>query len=981
MLIYSLNTKMTSTNNSKYLDIYYQNARGLRTKTAIFKRNVQSHNYDVIIITETWLLDGINNPELVDDRYVVWRRDRNYAATGQTRGGGVLIATRRELSVTPQSSFHSLAEDLWLTLSMKQRGSKLSINLHICVLYLCDENLGFNFSQQLLNFLTNLDSIIMLNPYDKYLVVGDFNMSDIVWTPNVYDGTFDPSHYRSENEILLIDELNALNLKQYNGIRNHYGKTLDLVLSNDTFVVTDCSDDPLSLPIDRFHGALSLHAHFVECDALDCVPFTRYLFDKGDYVSINEEISGIDWLKELTSRTFESAVDYFYEMFSILRDKYVPSKLIKTDPYPKWYTRALKKVIKEKFKYLRKYKKYGNLSDEQSYKILRDRAKALEVSCHNNYIALVESSIERNPKYFWSYYKSKSKSNVIPSSLKYNNSIANDGEAICNAFSTYFCSTFSNASNSHHSSNVDSLSQSHSVSDISSILTNVDTIANLLHKLDPSKSAGPDHMPARFLINCAKTISLPISILFKRSIAEGYVPCIWKRAFITPVHKKGAKTDITNYRPISKLCIVSKVFEKVVFNQLYPALKQSFSPFQHGFLKGRSTVSNLISLNSYLTEAMDNGHQVDVVYTDYSKAFDRIPHKLLLFKLHKVGICGDLFRWFSSYIDNRTQAVVVNNYMSSWVPIPSGVPQGSLLGPLLFTLFVNDIDSCFQTSHLLCFADDMKIYTSISSVSDAEKLQADLVRLESYCAINQLDLNPLKCSTVTFTRKYNVVLFDYTLKGLILPRNTTMRDLGVVHDSKLLFDDHINTIVSKAYKALGFVKRCSKEFTKVKTFKILYCTYVRSNLEYASQIWNPMYATYINRIESIQRKFIRYLCFRIGVHYDSTDYLYQCNRHHLLPLENRRVIADLVFLLKIASGAIDCPSLLSQLFYRVPSKVLRSNALIYLPSASTNYRMNTFIWRASNSFNNLSEEYDLDLFNTSIMSARRQLAQSFFTAG
>lgn len=171
---------MTSKYYDKYLDNYYQNARGLRTKTTSFKRNVQCFNYDVIIISETWLLDGINDSELVDDRYVVWRRDHNYAATGQLYGGGVLIATRRELSVTPQPSFHSLAEDLWVTLSIKQRGSKQTINLHLCVIYLCKENLGFDFSQQLSNYLTSLDVIIMHNPYDKYIVVGDFNMSDII---------------------------------------------------------------------------------------------------------------------------------------------------------------------------------------------------------------------------------------------------------------------------------------------------------------------------------------------------------------------------------------------------------------------------------------------------------------------------------------------------------------------------------------------------------------------------------------------------------------------------------------------------------------------------------------------------------------------------------------------------------------------------------------------------------------------------------
>lgn len=145
------------------------------------------------------------------------------------------------------------------------------------------------------------------------------------------------------------------------------------------------------------------------------------------------------------------------------------------------------------------------------------------------------------------------------------------------------------------------------------------------------------------------------------------MPNLWKSAFITPIHKKGSRTEVTNYRPISKLCILSKVLEKQVHKQVYAAVHQSLNDFQHGFLPGRSTVSNLALFNDYLTESMDTGYQVDVIYTDYSKAFDRISHRLLLVKLEKVGIRGDLLRWFSSYTGNRSQAVVVKNYVSSWV--------------------------------------------------------------------------------------------------------------------------------------------------------------------------------------------------------------------------------------------------------------------------------------------------------------------------
>lgn len=962
-------------NNS--LNVYYQNARGLRTKTLNFYRNVLLSNYDIIIITETWLLDGVSDTELFDGRYIVWRRDRNYSATKQKYGGGVLVATRRDLAVAPQDSYQSSAENLWVTLMPKSTNNNLVPPLHICVVYLCAENLGNSFSQQLMNFLDSVESVLEKHIGDKFLIVGDFNMSRITWhCEGRNDCPLTPRNYTTVDEILLIEKINLLNLGQFNGISNTYGKILDLVLASDSFVsVVDSSRSSL-VPVDNHHGALRLLIRTNDYVPLNRAPKPTYLYEHGDYDVINSKISGVDWEMEFHGMDLNKSVEHFYNFFYSLRDHYIPLKSIKVGHYPKWYSKSLIKAIKEKYKYLRKFNTYGNLAQQESYKVLRDRVRVLESSCYDNYIRLVENSIKDNPKYFWNYSGSRLKSQAMPSSLFFRGTTVSTGDAISNAFSDYFSSNFLDAS-AVRAVSCDPMDPV-TCSDLSSINVDVKVITNLLSKLDPSKSAGPDHLPARFLINCAKTISVPLSILFKKSVCSGLVPTIWKRAFVTPVHKKGSKTDVTNYRPISKLCIVSKVLEKVVYSQLYPAVQQSLSTPQHGFLRGRSTVSNLVVLNTTLTKCMEGGCQVDVIYTDYSKAFDRINHDLLLAKLSRIGIRGNLLRWFASYINNRSQAVVVNNYVSSWVGIPSGVPQGSLLGPLLFVIFVNDIESCFQTSNLLCFADDMKIYAPIRSAQDAMNLQLDLLRLENYCASNHLDLNASKCIVVSFTRRKSPIHYIYMLKGEALVREAEVRDLGVYHDSKLLFDGHIDSIVNRAYRALGFVLRVSKDFKQIKTLKILYCTYVRSILEYASQVWNPMYATYSDRLEGIQRKFMRHLCYRNKERYKTENYQQLCKKYHLLPLSIRRETADLTFLLKIASGSIDCPALLSNINLRLPTRQLRFNPPLFLPLASTNYRRNSFMWRASKNFNELSKKVDIDLFNTGCESARRILSSGFF---
>ncbi|KAL0902478.1 hypothetical protein ABMA27_000336 [Loxostege sticticalis] len=328
-------------------------------------------------------------------------------------------------------------------------------------------------------------------PLDNFLIVGDFNLSGIIWLPNDV-GSYSPSNYRTQDEQLLIDEINSNNLGQYNGIPNAFGRILDLVLSNKVIAVSDC-DDPL-VPADPHHGALSLSICFSGFDPLKASPSMRYRYDKGDYDSLSEEISNIDWTNEFCNKSLESSVDFFYSTLYTLRDKYIPHKLVVYSSNPKWYSSALIKAIKEKRKYEHKYKTYKNRCDLESYYILRKRVKYLETLCYHRYISSVEYSIQNNPKTFWSYIKSRRNCNSIPSSMKHGTQIVNSGESICNAFSEYFESTFSNLNSSLFSSQsqpvLDNLTCD-TPYDICSIEIDQNTVRKLLLKIDPSKSPAP----------------------------------------------------------------------------------------------------------------------------------------------------------------------------------------------------------------------------------------------------------------------------------------------------------------------------------------------------------------------------------------------------------------------------------------------------------------------------------------------------------
>ncbi|CAG9120858.1 unnamed protein product, partial [Plutella xylostella] len=772
-----------------------------------------------------------------------------------------------------------------------------------------------------------------------------------------------------------LDTVSFCGLQQFNLIVNKFDQILDLVLSNDDVSVTLCTD-PL-VPEDPYHPALYINVSFVELEPLVPCKRTMYCYNRADFTKIHNEINSIDWQNTLGVGSVDDAVGKFYDIVYELQNKHIPQRVSKVNKYPPWYNQAIIKVLNEKMKFHRKFKKYGNVSDKQTFELLRERVKRLERVSFNDYIAHIESSLPANPRVFWSFIKSKRKGFSFPSCMKHLNYSSSSGPEISNLFSEYFHSTFLRSDfgpvQVDENTN-DSIPTP--LADIASIEISVDNICKLLGTLDLKKSAGPDKLPAVFLFSCSKALAVPLAILFQRSLCEGVMPLLWKSAFISPIHKKGLKDIVSNYRPISKLCLIAKIFERIVYDQIYSSLKLTFNPNQHGFLKKKSTVSNLLVFNEFISEQMDNNNQVDAVYTDYSKAFDRIDHVMLLKKLLSVGIRGDLFRWLKSYISNRTQSVVLNGYMSAWKNIPSGVPQGSLLGPLLFIIFINDIDICFNHSEFLLFADDMKVFRVVNSPKDSDLLQDDLNRLATYCRLNSLDINVSKCFSISFGRKRNMYQSTYSLSDQSISICNEIKDLGVIMDSKLLFDKHVDAIVKKAYKLLGFVMRSCKNFKLMKSIKIIYCTLVRSNLEYASQVWNPRYGVYISKIESIQKKFIRFLCYKFKI--PRRSYEFHCNQFHLLPLQIRREAADLIFLTRLAQNSIDCPDLLNKINLLVPSRPLRLKSLVHVPLVHTNYRQNSFLLRASRSFNTLSNDCrDIDMFCSSARSISYNLTNKF----
>lgn len=945
--------------NKHKLSVYYQNCRGLRTKLHTLYMNILSHSFDIIILTETWLHEDVSNSELIDTRYQVFRRDRDRARSGRCDGGGVLVAVRRELSATTcpraavASDLHSPLVD-HILIELRSRN-------YCCVLsaaYIPPKS----SSEVYISHFNFLSQILESTDVSEFMIVGDYNLPTLEWREcgTYYLEPIMSSTYCLPNKHLL-NLMSFLNGYQINRFRNSKNRILDLFVTN----VIDCSTEMTPLPLvhpDKNHPPYYALIP-ISNPNLTFIPkktSIQFNFNKADYEIINSDISSIDWDDLLSDNNVESAVTLFYEKIYDIIKKHIPTKSIKSSNFPIWFTPALIHIFKNKNNAWIKWKKYQNISDYETFALYRTRFKKESQKCYNNYIKSVEKGIHNNVKYFWKYIKNRKVTGDIPSRVTYGSLTADNPSDVCQLFSSFFKSVFE-PSCVADSFDINNIPDNNHASDliIDSVSIPKELVLKELRTLDISKGSGVDNLPPIFLRSTALTIYEPVHFIFNLCLREGTFPTIWKAARIVPVYKSGSRCNVENYRPISILSTLSKLFERLLHNIIYPSLHNIILPQQHGFTKRRSTITNLLVYTSYLFEGIDGNKQIDSVYTDFRKAFDRVDHKLLLEKIAFNGIRGDLWRWFKSYITNRTQKVVISGYESDFVTISSGVPQGSILGPLLFTLFINDIQNCFTFCNFLLYADDLKVFHIIDDAEDHMRFQSDLDRFSAYCVDNKLSLSIKKCKTITFTKKRQISNYTYNLNGINLESVESIKDLGVTLDSKLHLNLHVDNIINKAFKMYGFVMRSSAKFTQPSTFICLYNALIRPQLEYAVPIWNPYYSKYVEALEMVQKKFLRALHFRCSR--GRLSYLQLLERYKLLTLTQRRKQLEAMLLYDLCHNRYDCSAIINKVCYRVPIRAHRRNPCptFATPRCRTNAGKRSPLFRLLHSFNNLFNTIDI----------------------
>jgi hypothetical protein len=926
--------------------VQYLNAGGMNTKISDFFESTGGSQSDVIAMSETWLSDNVSSLEIADNSiYDIYRKDRNFTDLGLVRGGGVLLLIHKSYRVFQLNLDHIIAHLPIIDII----GCKVVLNsqsfVFVFVIYIPPQTSVDDFAT-LMEFLEVLD---YLYEHDV-LFIGDFNV------PNYINNN--GCRIDSKNE-LLLNFCSILNLKQFNYITNCDNRCLDLILSSfDCSVMLDSAPlligSALHPPLFCICSLKSPCRKFFK-SSKSCRGEERFNFRKANLLGLYDCIANCDWSFLHAVNDVNVAVGLFYEKLYDMFRQFVPLNRANSSHYPVWYTTDIIRKLKHKFKVFKKYKKTKSRSTLIEFRTLRRDLKISINAAYHEYISTVEQQLTHDPRCFWSFVNHKRKSSTIPSVMQLDEVEYSTPHTIANAFLSYFEKNFSSPSMTDFQFNNPC---NNNYIHLPSIST--DDILRHLLKLKPSSASGDDALPGFILKDCAQILVTPLHFLYNLILTTSVYPCLWKVGKICPIFKSGKKNIISNYRPVTILPHISKVFESIIYSYIYTNVQNVISEHQHGFFRGRSTSTNLSCISHFISAALDKNTQVDVIYTDFSKAFDRIDHNILLNKLRHFGFSDSLLNLFESYLSDRFCYVNVLGFYSARLVVNSGVPQGSNLGPLLFLLFINDIVEIFSLNVLL-FADDVKLYSTIRDISDCMRLQSNVDVLYGWCRSNGLPLNRDKCYILSFSRKTKPLMFDYRIGNASLTRCFTFKDLGVTFDAQFTFNEHVDIIVASSVKTLGFIFRSCKRFRSESCLRALYFTLVRSKLEYCSIVWSPIYRRGVDALESVQRKFAKYLLFKLIAEFPprGTPNSVLYNMANLRSLNMRRNDSFLIFLYKIVHGIINSPFLLSQIYFNVPRANLRSGRFFYVPRAVTNILHRSPLYTACTLFNSNCSECDI----------------------
>ena len=441
----------------------------------------------------------------------------------------------------------------------------------------------------------------------------------------------------------------------------------------------------------------------------------------------------------------------------------------------------------------------------------------------------------------------------------------------------------------------------HTDEKLSDIVFNSEDICKIISGLDPNKAREHDMISIRILKICGESIHKPLESIFRASLNDGRFPSEWKKANVVPIHKKDDKQILKNYRPVSLLPICAKIFERIIYNRIFEYLIENnlITENQPGFKPGDSFINQLLSITHDIYKSLDGAFEVKGVFLDISKAFDKVWHEGLIFKLKQNGISGKLLNIIKDFLDSRKQRAVLNGQYSSWASITAGVHQGSILEPLFFLIYINDLSNNLSSNSKL-FADDTSLFSVVHKINTStNNLNKDLKNVNDWAAQWEMSFNPdptKQAQEVIFSRKIEKPLhIPLNFNNTNVKQTVFQNHLGLILDSQLSFEEHLKTIFSKANKTIGLIRKLRNSLPRP-SLMTLYKSFIQPHLDYGDIIYDqPFNNSFQNNIESIQYN----ACFVItgAIRGTSKERLYE--ELGLESLQHRRWYRRICYLYKI----------------------------------------------------------------------------------
>jgi hypothetical protein len=775
---------------------------------------------------------------------------------------------------------------------------------------------------------------------NNIIVVGDFNYREITWPLTHIQHSDNRREYMFE-EMFLQSNLYQMIHKPTRHREGNRSSLIDLVMTNDENLITATDHQP---PVGKSdHDFLLLSMQLENKNVINTArKSTRKNYFKSDTESINTVLQNCNIFNSVCAQgTTNLKWEVFESTVLETANKYTPNTRPPRNPSLKpWIDKNIKQKIVDKRKAWDKYVLTGCKADYKHYRKLNNALLNSTRQSRTNYESRI---LNLGPKAFYAYIRKQLCSKVsIPRVMLDGDHTVTSEVDIANALAIRFENNYIKEPN-----DMTPLITYPRIEDaLCDVVFTEDRVWDKLKKLREDTSMGPDGIPAVLLKKC-RAVLPPLTHIMNESFSTSTVPQKWKNALVTPIYKKGDKLNPNNYRPISLTCLAVKLMEGVINDEIRQFLDKNhvIVDQQHGFMRRRSTVTNLLACVKVWSKNLDNGEPVDIIYLDYEKAFDRVPHRRLLAKLEHFGIRGKLLSWIESFLKDRKFRVRIADSLSNEFNVWSGVPQGSVISTTMFSLFVTDLQATI-ISNFSFFADDSKLF--VNPLIDHNKLQSDLMNIRNWCLEWLINLNETKCTVLHMHRK-NPKL-PYILNNVQLKGVSTQQDLGVLMSNDLKWEPHISQMVKKANSIIYIIRKAFRILTPETMIKI-YKTYVRPILEYGFQIWNPYFKKDIEMIEKVQRRFTK-----IPTQLKSLPYEERLHKLGLTTLEKRRERGQLIETFKILNGCYDCPEL-SDLFTRNTNTRTRGhNFKLSANKCKTNIGKNLISNRIANAWNKLPSE-------------------------